>query len=277
MMRSGVVLFFLVVSVYGSYDWKTSYNYLMQSYSAYCGPAALQSWNCYWCNTSEIFHVTDIFNNSATNTFGYAGYNSKEILVAFRGTQLESIENWITDLESATLIPYPNGGPTTQVTDGFYNAYQGIRPSVLNSVKKLRAAFPGFPLVLVGHSLGGALSSMCAIDLAESLGEKSITQWSYGSPRIGNKDFTDYYHKNIPVTWRTVNQQDIVPHYPFISQGFHHTATEVWFPSDDINFVVCDGSGEDPNCSNSVLFPDSIYDHLDYLGYYEHDGKAYGC
>lgn len=35
--------------------------------------------------------------------------------------------------------------------------------------------------------------------------------------------------------------------------------------------------GEDPLCSDSVDLADSIFDHLDYLGHYERDGKPFGC
>lgn len=32
-----------------------------------------------------------------------------------------------------------------------------------------------------------------------------------------------------------------------------------------MSFRVCDGSGEDPNCSDSQTFDLSVYDHLHYL------------
>ena len=33
-----------------------------------------------------------------------------------------------------------------------------------------------------------------------------------------------------------------------------------------LSFRICDGSGEDPNCSDSQTLDLSVYDHLHYLG-----------
>lgn len=50
--------------------------------------------------------------------------------------------------------------------------------------------------------------------------------------------------------------------------GYYHIATEVWYgeDSDPSSYTVCDGSGEDPDCINSVD-GDCIEDHLVYLGW----------
>ena len=44
------------------------------------------------------------------------------------------------------------------------------------------------------------------------------------------------------------------------------TSSQVWYNEASSSYQVCDGSGEDPNCSDSLLLPDSISDHLTYLG-----------
>jgi len=259
------------------YNWPTAFNYVMYAYSAYCQHQDLQNWSCFWCrNTTEKFTVTAIFLNDSTNTYGYAGYNDREIMITFRGTQISSLENWITNLESAEMSPYPNV-PGAEVTLGFYDAYLGVRDSVLEAAKKLRTQFPHLPLVLNGHSLGGALSSMCAIDLAEQLGESAIVQWTWGSPRVGNSVFANYYTTKIETCWRTVNERDLVPHLPTLLEGFYHVPREVWFENNYYNFTLCDMSGEDPNCSDSDYFADSIYDHLIYLGAWHRAGNPYGC
>lgn len=36
-----------------------------------------------------------------------------------------------------------------------------------------------------------------------------------------------------------------------------------------MSFRVCDGSGEDPHCSDGQRVDLSVYDHLHYLGYFE--------
>ncbi len=65
--------------------------------------------------------------------------------------------------------------------------------------------------------------------------------------------------------FRVVHYKDIVPHLPFEWMGFHHSPREVWFNEAQTSYQVCDGTGEDPNCSDSLTIAASISDHLDYL------------
>lgn len=51
--------------------------------------------------------------------------------------------------------------------------------------------------------------------------------------------------------------------------GFHHIATEVW--EKDGKLKVCDKSGEDPTCSDSIWIP-SIPDHANYMTFNLLDG-----
>ena len=61
------------------------------------------------------------------------------------------------------------------------------------------------PIIVTGHSLGASLSSMAALDLAEQFGA-SVTQWTFGSTRIGDEPFTTYFNSKVKTAWRTVNQ-----------------------------------------------------------------------
>jgi len=64
-------------------------------------------------------------------------------------------------------------------------------------------------------------------------------------------------------TWRVVNNHDIVPHLPPKSFDFNHVNTEVW--EHGSQYQICNQSGEDPKCSDSLILPDSIPDHLSYM------------
>lgn len=54
-----------------------------------------------------------------------------------------------------------------QVHRGFYYAYHKsqLRPQVSAEVLRLLAAHPGYSVGVTGHSLGGALASLCGLDL----------------------------------------------------------------------------------------------------------------
>lgn len=50
--------------------------------------------------------------------------------------------------------------------------------------------------------------------------------------------------------------------------GFQHSVMEIWYDEGFDSYAYCnsDMSGEDPNCSDSLLAPISISDHLTYRG-----------
>ena len=53
--------------------------------------------------------------------------------------------------------------------------------------------------------------------------------YTYGQPRVGNKQFAHFYNTGKHVSWRVTHWHDSVPHLPLEWQGFWHTATEVFY------------------------------------------------
>lgn len=49
-----------------------------------------------------------------------------------------------------------------------------------------------------------------------------------------------------------INYKDIVPHLNIRELGYHHVAREVFIevPESTTDYKICDGSGEDPTCSD---------------------------
>jgi hypothetical protein len=88
--------------------------------------------------------------------------------------------------------------------------------------KRLVDALPGLPfpspiasLVITGHSLGGALATLLALDVAANtaLG-KNLAAWTFASPRTGDPSFADTYNQVVPNTVRIANRMDLVPKLP---------------------------------------------------------------
>ncbi|RVW38708.1 hypothetical protein CK203_077483 [Vitis vinifera] len=54
---------------------------------------------------------------------------------------------------------------------------------------------------VTGHSLGGALATLLALELSSSQlakrGVISVTMYNFGSPRVGNKRFAEVYNEVI--------------------------------------------------------------------------------
>ena len=53
---------------------------------------------------------------------------------------------------------------------GFYAAYHNttLRDGVVSGIQKTREAYGDIPIMITGHSMGGAMASFCALDLVVS-------------------------------------------------------------------------------------------------------------
>jgi hypothetical protein len=78
------------------------------------------------------------------------------------------------------------------------------------------------PILLTGHSLGGALAVLCGFFLIrENFPVHSL--YTFGQPRVGNRPFADAYAALLgPRTFRLVNQNDLVPRLPGWLLGYRH-------------------------------------------------------
>jgi hypothetical protein len=221
----------------------------------------------------------------------YVGFASdmNAIVVAFRGTQENSIQNWIEDLFWKQLdFDYP-GMAEAKVHSGFYSAYHNttLRDGVINGIQKTMEAYGNVPIMVTGHSMGAAMASFCALDLIVNYGLKDVTLLTFGQPRIGNAVFASHFKKNLPNAIRVTNEHDIVPHLPpyyhyFPQKTYHHFPREVWVHNVGLDSLVypieqiCDDSGEDPACSRFVS-GNSVQDHLHYLGISMHSESRGSC
>jgi len=247
----------------------------MYSYAASCRQG-LANWTCFWCKYLPGLppvHDAYVFSdNGIYGIYGYVGATDDTIIISFRGS--ESLENWFDDLDFFQ-VEYP-GIPGAQVHQGFLYAYSKVQIQVVQKVLALRKRHPTFPIYVSGHSLGGALSVLCGFDLVHSriIPSNMISVVNIGQPRVGNQLWASKFHEYIGTSYRIVNKRDLVPHVPPRFFGFHHVSTEIWFPSNFTDFVVCDGSGEDLNCSDSLQMWNPM-DHLYYAGYFSRDQGAY--
>mmetsp|Transcript_16756 Transcript_16756/g.25039 ORF Transcript_16756/g.25039 Transcript_16756/m.25039 type:complete len:288 (+) Transcript_16756:108-971(+) len=238
------------------------------SYAAYCNETSIERWDCKWCKqlSSLNFIVTLAASNSSEKTFAFVGYSDKEkhIIVSFRGSH--NLKNFIEDIEY-TKRDYPLFGNGSRVHHGMFGAYQSLKNQVFPEVCKLKKIYPSYDVVVTGHSLGAAMATFLSADLT-SVGIVPF-QYDYGRPRTGNKAFAQIWDKKIPVSFRHVNNRDLVPHLLGEIFGFFHSTQEVWEHPGRVFKLCSETNGEDPTCSDSLRFPNSVSDHLHYFDLYE--------
>lgn len=107
-------------------------------------------------------------------------------------------------------------------------------------------------VVVTGHSLGGAIATLCAQYLSDYI--PNVVTYTFGSPRVGDYLFADLFNITISNSYRVVNKDDIVPHLPYYDvDKFHHVPRELWFYEGGAGpYVECSLSGEDKSCADSI-------------------------
>jgi hypothetical protein len=154
----------------------------------------------------------------------------KTVYLAIRGTQ--SGANWLSNLR-ADDTRYRLAPGYGQVHEGFYELYKSMAAAVL---KELRAVGNIKQLVICGHSLGAALSTLAAAHVLNKCDvlTKNAKLWHYNlaSPRVATPHFATVYDNNGIATFRIVNVEDIVPNVPPAIMGsdfFQHIGVPVTF------------------------------------------------
>lgn len=133
-------------------------------------------------------------------------------VLAFRGT--DCLADWGLDLD-AVRVAMP-GHPRIHVHAGFWTAWRSMAPAV----EALLAAHvqPDLGLYITGHSLGGALAQLAALDLER---DTLAAVYTFGSPRVATLGFDEAVKAP---HYRVVNAWDLVPSVPpAFPGGFMHS------------------------------------------------------
>lgn len=143
--------------------------------------------------------------------------NAGDVVVAIRGT--EGYQEWIHDAQFL-LKPCPISPTAGASEDGFTAMYESMRsdkdPNSPTPAQFLKQSFPRkiTSVTICGHSLGGALATLLALDVAVN-GIFFPSAYTYASPRTGDPQFVRTYNHLVPDTTRIANRLDVVPNLPF--------------------------------------------------------------
>jgi len=121
--------------------------------------------------------------------------------------------DWI--LDDGTVVP-------GSVHAGFYCYYQSIRAELLTALLEQAKAVsdPSTARVyFTGHSLGGALAVLAALDLARTLNalgydRDNIVLYTFGAPRAFTSALQGPFTERVPNHFAVADKEDVVPHVP---------------------------------------------------------------
>lgn len=291
----------LALSSQASYDPAIAADMAKACFASYCTGASLQNMKCGEnCDGLKGYQYLrhGIFNTINSETVSYTTFVnpvSKRFVVAFRGTVGNT--QLVTELFNSKGVKLELCNvKNAYVGYYFYDAYKNsIRSDFLAHLKAMAQKYPDYEYYISGHSLGGALASLAAMDLscAGILHKDHIHLYTYGSPRLGDANMAKAVLDNVHDAWRITHNKDIVPHVPVctpnsagvctpftydiaeynlpvLANGWH-LGQEVFYSQDFKTHKICQGA-EDPTCSNQfklfnlMFLQDSFKDHLTYFG-----------
>eukprot|EP00931_Biecheleriopsis_adriatica_P095005 TRINITY_DN68629_c0_g1_i1.p1 TRINITY_DN68629_c0_g1~~TRINITY_DN68629_c0_g1_i1.p1 ORF type:complete len:390 (+),score=73.31 TRINITY_DN68629_c0_g1_i1:82-1251(+) len=128
--------------------------------------------------------LTDITKAKVVDTgaFGMTAKWKGMFVVSMAGTNIREYGDRKADLKSVDARNIDLGGKLYSVGNGFADHYEGIR-KILGPVFEKELKSPGTPVLVVGHSLGGAIANLAAVDLAIKY-KARVRLVTAGSPRV---------------------------------------------------------------------------------------------
>jgi hypothetical protein len=152
-------------------------------------------------------------------SIGYiAQDDAGNVVIAIRGTH--GVHEWIHDV-LYEAVPCPFLADAGHTEDGFTDVYLSLRVNaehgsmrLVEFVAKMDFPQPVKSLTVCGHSLGAALATLLALDLAANTQYRDVTLYTFASPRTGDERFAEVFNRLVPNTYRIANRKDVVTQAP---------------------------------------------------------------
>jgi triacylglycerol lipase len=197
------------------------------------------------------------------------------------------LANTIVDLSTVPqeYVPYPADGDDDEifmvsatsnkskcdnctVHSGFWTSWKNSRSTILPAVLRAKQENPDYQVVLVGHSLGGAVAALAGLELSLRGLDPQVT--TFGEPKIGNGEFSEFINAAFRLDLSTSSDRyrrvthvnDPVPLLPLKEWGYASHAGEIYIsklslPPSITDLEVCEGN-EDERCIAGAETADSL-------------------
>lgn len=147
----------------------------------------------------------------------YRFRNDDDCVIACRGTEPNEWNDIRADANAASVLAETAG----KVHRGFKTEVDDVWPMLETALLSNEQ-----PVWFCGHSLGGAMATICAGRCVLShIKSNPGGLYTYGSPRVGDKRYINFVKLD---HYRFVNNNDIVTRTPPAWMGYRHCGTEVY-------------------------------------------------
>ncbi|KXJ22607.1 Lipase [Exaiptasia diaphana] len=202
----------------------------------------------------------------------------KAIVIAFRGSMEldQALQVFLKTLSKPKekFLKDLDGEVQTYWKGGFDKLW----PCLNEDIKRLVSAHPSYQVWVTGHSLGGAMASLASTWLShyKIVPRKNLISYTFGMPRVGNLRYAYEHDLLVNNSWRVVNYDDAVPHFPNympnIINGPYHHGIEAYYMakavSPNTKHRECHGKpyNEDLNCS--FITKPNVHDFTNHRVYF---------
>ena len=165
------------------------------------------------------FHNYKFIENDGAQC--YIVNNEDTIIIIFRGTEPKQWSDIKADIKAYKKQGIHKHG---KVHAGFKDEVDKIYGEICHKLEQITNQMYDHEVHLTGHSLGGAMATICAKRLNEDI-DTVNSLYTFGSPRVGNRRWC----KSLQVPhYRFQNNNDIVCKVPFWIMGYRHHGKNVY-------------------------------------------------
>ena len=165
------------------------------------------------------FHNYKFIENDGAQC--YIVNNEDNIVIIFRGTEPKQWSDIKADLDARQRTGLHNHG---KVHKGFQGELDKVWHDLKRQINYILEGSYDIDIHITGHSLGGAMATICAKRLSEEI-DAVCCLYTFGSPRVGNKKWC----KSLQVPhYRFQNNNDMVCKVPFWIMGYRHHGKNVY-------------------------------------------------
>ncbi|MEM8669580.1 MAG: lipase family protein [Planctomycetota bacterium] len=166
---------------------------------------------------AEAIGLPDVTFYDRDGSQAFRFRNDHDCVVACRGTEPTEWNDIKADANATSVLAETVG----KVHRGFKREVDDLWPMLETALMDNDQ-----PLWFCGHSLGGAMATICAGRCLLSHIDSNPEQlYTYGSPRVGNKRYINYAQLE---HFRFVHNNDVVTRMPPSWIGYRHSGTEVY-------------------------------------------------
>jgi pimeloyl-ACP methyl ester carboxylesterase len=159
--------------------------------------------------------------------------------------------------------------------DDFGSVHYGFLTAALDVIKPIRswltsAPFPiNTPVVITGHSMGGAIATILAPMISDLTGNCVVV--TFGSPRVGDAAFKEAFHATDGIHHiRVINDNDPIAYVPML--GYHHVGHVLVMPQPESEPQEDDN---DANANNNMDIDATNTTTTWYMRQYAHYAQQY--